>query len=74
MWIHLPLIVYGGVSFLSALLALMFPETLNQPLPQTVEDVERMNVHRRSKQISKQKNIPLQEQSIEQQKVYFHRF
>jgi len=41
-WIHLPLLLYGIVSLIAALLALMFPETLNKPLPQTVAEVERM--------------------------------
>ncbi|CAF0769462.1 unnamed protein product [Adineta steineri] len=41
-WIHLPILLYGIVSLLAAFLALMFPETLNKPLPQTYADVERM--------------------------------
>ena len=73
MWIHLPLIVYGGVSFLSALLALRFPETLNQPLPQTVEDVEQMKKNKRTKKTPKA-TIQLEEQTNQQNRVYFHRF
>ncbi|CAF0834845.1 unnamed protein product [Adineta steineri] len=43
-WIYLPIVLYGIVSLISAILALMFPETLNKSLPQTVEDVERMGI------------------------------
>ncbi|CAF0770190.1 unnamed protein product [Adineta ricciae] len=43
-WIHLPILIYGVASLLAAVLALMFPETLNKPLPQSVTDVERMVV------------------------------
>jgi hypothetical protein len=34
--------MYGIASLIAAVLALMFPETLNKPLPQTIADVERM--------------------------------
>ncbi|CAF3395814.1 unnamed protein product, partial [Rotaria sp. Silwood2] len=44
LWIHLPILFYGSVSLIAALLALMFPETLNQPLPQSIDDVEKMNL------------------------------
>ncbi|CAF3391713.1 unnamed protein product [Rotaria sp. Silwood1] len=44
MWIHLPILLYGVVSLVAAILALMFPETLNKLLPQTVADVERMGL------------------------------
>ncbi len=51
----------------------MFPETLNQPLPQTVNDVEQMNINNRPK-----KNIQLKEQSLDrsnqQNRELFHRF
>ncbi len=30
----------GGMSFLAAMLALVFPETLNKPLLETIDDVE----------------------------------
>lgn len=43
-WIYLPIVLYGIVSLIAALLALMFPETLNKPLPQTVDEVERMGL------------------------------
>ncbi|CAF1208581.1 unnamed protein product [Adineta ricciae] len=43
-WLYLPIVLYGIVSLAAAVLALMFPETLNKPLPQTVGEVERMGV------------------------------
>ncbi|CAF0804487.1 unnamed protein product [Rotaria sordida] len=43
-WILLPVFLYGIVSLIAAVLALMFPETLNKPLPQTVAEAERMAV------------------------------
>jgi uncharacterized membrane protein YccC len=36
--------MYGIASLIAAVLALMFPETLNKTLPQTVADVERMTM------------------------------
>ncbi|KAK3921204.1 Solute carrier family 22 member 21 [Frankliniella fusca] len=36
----LPLLVFGAVSFLTGLLALTFPETCDEPLPDTVEQAE----------------------------------
>jgi MFS transporter, OCT family, solute carrier family 22 (organic cation transporter), member 4/5 len=41
----LPVTLCGIVSLLAGLLALIFPETLNKPLPQTVEDVENLGLH-----------------------------
>jgi hypothetical protein len=38
--------MYGIVSLIAAMLALMFPETLNKPLPQTVAEAERMMMTR----------------------------
>lgn len=36
----LPLILFGGLSIISGVLALLFPETLNTTLPDTVEEAE----------------------------------
>ncbi|XP_020824016.1 solute carrier family 22 member 12 [Phascolarctos cinereus] len=36
----LPLIIYGGVAVITGLTALLLPETLNLPLPDTIHDVE----------------------------------
>ncbi|UJR35354.1 hypothetical protein I4U23_028112 [Adineta vaga] len=41
-WMHLPILLYGIVSLIAAVLALMLPETLHKPLPQSVAEVERM--------------------------------
>lgn len=36
----LPSSVFGILSIVVGLLALLLPETLNRPLPQTIEDIE----------------------------------
>jgi len=37
-WEPLPLAIYGGMAFISALLVLVLPETLGESLPDTVDD------------------------------------
>ncbi|CAF3101556.1 unnamed protein product [Rotaria sp. Silwood2] len=44
LWIHLPILSYGNVSLIAAVFALIFPETLSQPLPQSVDNIEKMNL------------------------------
>ena len=39
-WPWLPGILFGALSIGVGLLALLLPETLNRPLPQTIEDIE----------------------------------
>ena len=36
----LPGILFGGLAIGGSLLILFLPETLNRPLPQTIEDIE----------------------------------
>lgn len=36
----LPSIVYGGSAVVAGLIAFLLPETLNVPLPDTIEDVD----------------------------------
>lgn len=40
-WKPLPLVVFGVLSFVSGLLSLYLPETLNKKLPETIEEGER---------------------------------
>ena len=39
---QLPMLILGGSSLLGGLLAFLLPETLGCPLPERMEDVERM--------------------------------
>lgn len=36
----LPLMIYGGAAFISGIAAYFLPETLDLPLPDTIEDME----------------------------------
>ncbi|KAK0070250.1 solute carrier family 22 member 5 [Biomphalaria pfeifferi] len=38
---NLPLVLFGGMTIVGCGLVLLLPETLDRPLPQTIEDVER---------------------------------
>jgi hypothetical protein len=44
LWINLPIVLFGILSFIAAFLVLMLPETLNKTLPQTIEDTEQMGL------------------------------
>jgi len=37
-WI--PSVVFTAVTFVTGLMALLLPETLNRPLPETIEEIE----------------------------------
>ncbi|KAH9494644.1 hypothetical protein Btru_020376 [Bulinus truncatus] len=37
----LPLIIFGAMSIMAGLLALLFPETARKPLPQTLDDIDK---------------------------------
>ena len=37
---RLPLVIFGALSIVGGFLALPLPETRNQPLPETIDDVE----------------------------------
>uniref|UniRef100_A0A3B3T283 Solute carrier family 22 member 3 n=1 Tax=Paramormyrops kingsleyae TaxID=1676925 RepID=A0A3B3T283_9TELE len=39
-WLELPLVIFGVVSFIAGILVLMLPETRGLPLPQTIDDIE----------------------------------
>ena len=41
-WIGFPFIIYGVTSLVAGLSSLVFPETLDQRLPETLEDVENL--------------------------------
>ena len=43
-WFNLPVVLYGIISLIGGILALVFPDTSKKPLPQTVDDVERMDL------------------------------
>ena len=40
-WAPLPMIVFGASSVLAGVLAVTLPETLNEKLPETLEDGEK---------------------------------
>ncbi|XP_021005625.1 solute carrier family 22 member 7 [Mus caroli] len=40
-WLLLPKLAYGGISFLAACIVLLLPETKKEQLPETIQDVER---------------------------------
>ncbi|KAM3919832.1 solute carrier family 22 member 6-A-like [Leptodactylus fuscus] len=55
----LPLLIYGGSPILSGLLVYFLPETVNKPLPDTIEEVEIGNKKTPEKE-QKKEIVPLQ--------------
>ncbi|XP_061396833.1 organic cation transporter protein-like [Musca vetustissima] len=51
-WRPLPLIICGALAFLGGLLSLMLPETLNKPMPETIEDGERFGKRRNASDLN----------------------
>jgi len=47
----LPGILFGGLAIGGSLLILALPETLNRPLPQTIEDIENWAKKDKSKKL-----------------------
>lgn len=48
-WPPIPLIIFGTLAFISGLLSLLLPETLNKKLPETIEEGERFGKKVKSK-------------------------
>ncbi|KAM4721636.1 solute carrier family 22 member 6-A-like [Rhinophrynus dorsalis] len=56
----LPLLIYGGVPILSGLFVYLLPETVNKPLPDTIEEVEKGIKLSRKEEEKKEVIVPLQ--------------
>ncbi|XP_078284245.1 uncharacterized protein LOC144609622 [Rhinoraja longicauda] len=66
----LPHTCYGGLAVAAGITAAFLPETLNIPLPETIEDVEKRSVSQRGKRAlakdkaSDKEEVPLQEARV----------
>ncbi|KAM5138086.1 solute carrier family 22 member 6-A-like [Mantella aurantiaca] len=54
----IPLVIYGGAPILSGVLVYFLPETVNKPLPDTIEEVETGN--KAPMKVEKKEIVPLQ--------------
>ena len=52
----LPGLLFGGLSIGSGLLTFFLPETLNRPLPQTIEDIENWSKKAKDKPVDTQQH------------------
>ncbi|KAG1930896.1 solute carrier family [Pimephales promelas] len=57
----LPSIIYGGSAVIAGLIAFLLPETLNIPLPDTVEDVEEKREKQNLKEQTQSESLALQD-------------
>ncbi|XP_040266619.1 solute carrier family 22 member 6-A-like [Bufo bufo] len=55
----LPLLIYGGSPIISGILVYLLPETVNKPLPDTIEDVE-TGLKKAPEKEEKKEIVPLQ--------------
>ncbi|KAL7978256.1 hypothetical protein Chor_014795 [Crotalus horridus] len=58
----LPPIVYGALPISAGIIACLLPETLNVPLPDTIEDVENRKTKKKNEEEIAQEKILLQRQ------------
>ncbi|XP_046378535.2 organic cation transporter protein-like [Haliotis rufescens] len=62
----LPMLVFGGITILAALLALLLPETVNKKLPETIKEAEMLGTSAyKAADASPVQLIPLESQSKE---------
>ena len=59
----MPGLLFGGLSTAAGLLALLLPETLHRPLPQTIDDIERWYSDKNTAQEKSQDVVDQQEMS-----------
>eukprot|EP00928_Gymnodinium_smaydae_P026613 TRINITY_DN20841_c0_g1_i1.p1 TRINITY_DN20841_c0_g1~~TRINITY_DN20841_c0_g1_i1.p1 ORF type:complete len:546 (+),score=59.44 TRINITY_DN20841_c0_g1_i1:52-1638(+) len=55
-WAVLPLMIFGAAAIVAGLLILTMPETLGKPMPETMEDCEKMDIYDKSGHIELQED------------------
>ncbi|KAH8247008.1 hypothetical protein KR032_006819 [Drosophila birchii] len=60
-WRPLPLIICGALSLTAGLLSLLLPETLNKPMPETIEDGENFGKKLASEESAEEGGVATQE-------------